>query len=58
MLEFDGEHPAVQPKAEFWRFLVKNCKKSAVKHSVENLLCLISSICLQPFVQDCGLFVS
>ena len=32
---FDGEHPAAHPKAKFWRFLVKNCKKSAVKHSRE-----------------------
>ena len=55
MLGFDGEYPVVQPKTKFWRFLVKNCKKSAVKHSIENLFCLVSSICLQPFVQDCRL---
>ena len=35
MLGFDGEYPAVHPKAKFWRFSVKNCKKSAVKHSIE-----------------------
>ena len=35
MLVFDGEYPAVQPKAKFWHFFVKNCKKSAVKHSIE-----------------------
>ena len=27
MLQFDEEYPAVQLKAKFWRFLVKNCKK-------------------------------
>ena len=35
MLGFDGKYPAVQPEAKFWRFLVKNWKKSAVKHSIE-----------------------
>ena len=35
MLEFDGEYSARHPKAKFRCFLVKNCKKSAVKHSVE-----------------------
>ena len=35
MLGFDGEYPAVHPKAKCWRFLVKNSKKSAVKHSIE-----------------------
>ena len=32
---FDGEHPTVHPKVEFWLSLVKNYKKSAVKHSIE-----------------------
>ena len=36
MLGFDGEYTAVQPKAKFSHFLVKNGKKSAVKHSMEN----------------------
>ena len=53
MFGFHGEYPAVRPKAKFWRYLVKNCKKSAVKHSIENLFCRILWICLQPFVQDC-----
>ena len=35
MLGYDGEYPAVHPIAKFWRFSVKNCKKSAVKHSIE-----------------------
>ena len=35
MFRFYGEYPAVQPKAKFWRFLVKNRKISAVKHSIE-----------------------
>ena len=34
-------------------FFGKKSQKSAVKHSIENLFCLISWICLQPFVQDC-----
>ena len=34
MLGFDGEYPAVHPNAKFWRFLLNNCKKSAVKHSI------------------------
>ena len=40
MLGFDGEYPAVHSRAKFWRFLVKNCKKSAVKHSVEKPILL------------------
>ena len=34
-LGFDGKYPAVQPKDKFWHFLVKYCKKSAVKHFIE-----------------------
>ena len=34
-LVFDGEYPAVQPKAKFSPFLVKNGKKSVAKHSTE-----------------------
>ena len=37
---FDGEYPAVHPKAKLWRFSVKNCKKSAVKHSIEKPISL------------------
>ena len=40
MLGFDGEYQSVHPKAKFWRFLVKNCKKSAVKHSIEKPILL------------------
>ena len=35
MLGFDGKYPVVHPKAIFWCFLAENCKKLAVKHSVE-----------------------
>ena len=35
MLGFHGEYPLIHLKAKFWSFLVKNCKKSAVKHSLE-----------------------
>ena len=35
ILGFDGKCPAVHRKANFWRFLVKNRKKSAVKHFIE-----------------------
>ena len=35
MLVFDGDYPVVHPKAKFWQFLVKNCEKSAVKHSIK-----------------------
>ena len=47
MLGFDGEYPAVQPKAKFWHFLVKNCKKSAVKHSIEKPI-LLNFVNLSP----------
>ena len=40
MLGFDGEYPAVHQKAKLSRFLVKNCKKSAVKHSIEKPILL------------------
>ena len=40
MLGFDGEYPAAQPKAKFWHSLVKNRKKSAVKHSIEKHILL------------------
>ena len=36
ILVFDGKYPAVQPKTKFCCFLVKNCKTSAVKHSIES----------------------
>ena len=35
MLGYDGEYPAVHPIAKFYRFLIKNFKKSGVKHSIE-----------------------
>ena len=35
MFGFDGEYPAVQPKAKFWHVLVRNCIKLAVKYSIE-----------------------
>ena len=34
-LEFDGKYPAGHPKPKFWRFSVKNRKKSAVEHFIE-----------------------
>ena len=40
MFGFNGEYPAVHPKVKFWRFLLKNCKKSAVKHSIEKSILL------------------
>ena len=40
MLGFDGEYPAVQPKAKFSRLLIKHGKKSAVKHSIEKPILL------------------
>ena len=52
MLGFDLEFPAGPPKAKFSPFTLKNGKKSAVQHSVENLFCLILRTCLQPFDQD------
>ena len=38
MFGFDGGYPAVYPKPKFWGFLVENCKKSAVKHSIEKAI--------------------
>ena len=35
MLGFDSEYPAVVPKVKLWHFLVRNSKKSALKHSTE-----------------------
>ena len=35
MFGFNCEYPAVHPKVKFSGFLLKNCKKSAVKHSIE-----------------------
>ena len=40
ILWIDGEYPAVHPIAKFWRFLVKNCEKSAVKDSTEKPILL------------------
>ena len=50
MLGFDGEYPAAPQKAKFGWFLVKNCKKSAVKHSIEkpsllNFVSLSPTLC-------------
>ena len=47
MLGFDSDYPAFHPKAEFWRFLLKNCKKSAVKHSIEKSI-LLNFVNLSP----------
>ena len=48
MLGFDGDYPAVQSKAKFfWRFLVKNHKKSVVKHSIEKSI-LLNFVNLSP----------
>ena len=47
MLGIDGEYLAGHPKAKFWRFQEKLTKINCNK----NLFCLISWICLQPFVQ-------
>ena len=47
MLGFDGAYQAVQPRAKFWHFLVKNCKKSAVKHSIEKPI-LLNFVNLSP----------
>ena len=47
MLGFDGKYPAVQPKAKFWRFLVKYRKKSAVKNSIEKPI-LLNFVNLSP----------
>ena len=35
MPEFDGECSARHLKNKFWCFSVKNCKNSAVKHSIK-----------------------
>ena len=40
MFEFDGEYAAVQPKAKFSRFSLKNCKNSAATHSIEKPIML------------------
>ena len=47
MLGFDGQYTAVHPKANFLRFLEKNCKKSAEKHSIEKLI-LLNFVNLSP----------
>ena len=57
MLRFDGEYPGVYPKATFWRFSVKNCKKSASKDSIEKPI-LLNFVNLTPtFDQDCIILV-
>ena len=35
MLGFNGKYPETQPKNNLRQFLVKNCKKSAGKYSIE-----------------------
>ena len=40
MLGSDGKYPAHHPKAKLSRFLVKICKKSQVKHSIEEPILL------------------
>ena len=40
MLGFDGEYPAVHPKAKFWQFSLKNHSKSTIKHCIENPILL------------------
>ena len=47
MLGFDCESQAVHPKSKFWRSSVKNCKKSAVKLSIEKPI-LLSFVNLSP----------
>ena len=47
ILGIDGEYPTVQPKSKFGRFVVKNCKKSAVKHSIERPI-LLNFVSLSP----------
>ena len=44
---FMCEYLAVHPKAKLWDFLVKNCKKSAVKHSKEKSI-LLNFVNLSP----------
>ena len=46
-LGFDGEYPAVNEKAKIWHILEKNCKKSAVTHSIEKPI-LVSFVNLSP----------
>ena len=40
MLGLDFECPAVNQNPKFWQFLIKNCKKSAVKYSSEKPILL------------------
>ena len=40
MLGFDGEYPAIHPKAKFWHFSGKSRAKSAVKQSIEKPILL------------------
>ena len=47
ILGIDGEYPTVQLKSKFGRFVVKNCKKSAVKHSIERPI-LLNFVSLSP----------
>ena len=47
MRGFDGEYPAIHPKAKFWSFLVQNCKQSAVKDSTEKPI-LLNFVNLSP----------
>ena len=49
VLGSDGEYPAVHQRAKFWRFLVKTCKKSAVKHSIEKPI-LLNFVNLSPTI--------
>ena len=47
IFEFDDVYQAVHPKAKFWRFWAKNCKKSDVKHSTEKPI-LLNFVNLSP----------
>ena len=47
MLGFGIEYPTAHPKAKFSRFLLKNCKKSVVKHSMEKRI-LLNFVNLSP----------
>ena len=49
MFGFNDEYPAVHPKAKFWHFLVKYCKKSTVKHYIEKPI-LLNFVNLSPTV--------
>ena len=53
MFGFNSEYPAVHPKVKFWGFLLKKCKKSAVKHSIEKPTLLNFVNFSLTFVQDC-----